>query len=180
MKLREMLQKNRIEIGAELCSKDEVLKRLSSLQSDNDNPQNTALLTHEIEAREKLGSSAVSGRVAIPCVRHSGAEDTRISVVTLKSDVDFGAPDKRGVRLVFLIAGRDKSDEEIEVKSRLMHLLMDSEFTARLCSAKSADEFLEVFEEREKIRYAPWKPDKRYDCSRFLERKYRKRRTQKG
>ena len=84
MKLREMLQKNRIEIGAELCSKDEVLKRLSALQSDDD-PQNTALLTNEIEVREKLGSSAVSGRVAIPCVRHSGAEDTRISVVTLKS-----------------------------------------------------------------------------------------------
>ena len=178
MKLREMLQKNRIEIGAELCSKDEVLKRLSALQSDDD-PQNTALLTHEIQVREKLGSSAVSGRVAIPCVRHSGAEDTRISVVTLKSGVEFGAPDKRGVRLVFLIAGRDKSDEEIEVKSRLMHLLMDSEFTARLCSAKSAEEFLELFEERERIRYAPIKQDQRYDCSKFLRRKYKKRRKGK-
>ena len=175
MKLREMLQENRIEIGAEFGSKDEVLKALSGLQSDGD-PQNTALLNHEIQVREKQGNSAVSGRVAIPCVRHSGADDTRISVVTLKKGVDYDAPDKRGVRLVFLIAGRDRCDEYIEVKSRLMHLLMDSEFTARLCAAKSAEEFLEVFEERERIRYAPIKPDQRYDCSKFLERKYRKRR----
>lgn len=176
MKLRELLQENRIEIGAELSSKDEVFKRLSALQSDDSDPQDTALLDYEIQMREKLGNSAVSGRVAIPCVRHSGAEDTRISAITLKSGVEYGAPDKRVVRLVFLIAGRDKSDECVEVKARLMHLLMDSEFTARLCAAKSAGEFMELFREREEIRYAPLLPQKRYDCTKFLNKKYKRRR----
>jgi hypothetical protein len=50
-----------------------------------------------------------------------------------------------------------------------MHLLMDSEFTAKLCAAKSKDEFLDIIEEREKIRYPAFKPDKKYDCSRLIQ-----------
>ena len=157
-----------IEIGAELSSKDEALDRLVELQKDGGAIKNASALSREIREREALGSSAVSMRVAIPSVRHSGAEKTGISAITVKDGVSYGAPDKRAVKLLFLISGKDGTDEDTQIKARLMHLLMDSEFTAGLCSAKSKEEFLGLIAKRESVRYSRPRSDKRYDCSKFL------------
>ena len=172
MNIRELLNESMIEIGAELSTKDEALDRLIELQRDGGAVRNPLSLSREIRARETLGTSAVSMRVAIPSVRHRGARKTSISALTVSDGVSYDSPDKRKVRLMFMISGKDGTDEYIEVKARLMHLLMDSEFTARLCSAKSREEFLRLIDEREKVRYAKPKPDKRYDCSKFLEKNY--------
>lgn len=168
MNIRELLSENRIEIGAELYSKDEALDRLICLQKKSGCIHNPKALRREIQEREKQGNSAVACRVAIPDVMHSGSTQTTISAVTVKEGVDYGAPDHRPVRLIFMIAGKSGSDEHIEAKSRLMHLLMDAGFTARLCAAQSTEEFLQLIEEREKLRYAPVEPNKKYDCSKFL------------
>lgn len=168
MNIRELINKNTIEIGAELFTKDEALDRLVKLHKAGGNIRNTAALRREINEREALGNSAVSGRFAIPGVSHSGAQRTGISAITVREGVDYGAPDKRKVQLIFMISGKSNSDEYIEVKSRLMHLLMDTDFTARLCAAQNQDEFMALLSQREKVRYAPPQPDKKYDCSKFL------------
>ena len=168
-----MLNKDLIEIGAELSGRDETLDRLIELQGGG--IRDSLTLSRELRESNTDRGGAVSFRVAIPSVRHKGASATGISAVTLKEDVDFGARDKRGIRLAFLISGKDDSDEYIEVKARLMHLLMDTEFTARLCAARSKDEFLSLIEQREQYRYAPPKPEKRWDCTRFITEPKRKR-----
>ena len=169
MNIRDLLNENMIEIGAELSTKDEALDKLIELQRSSGTVRNTAVLRREIHSREMLGSSAVSMRAAISSVRHSGAIKTGVSAVTIKEGISCDSPDKRPVKLVFMITGKDGTDENIEVKARLMHLLMDSEFTAGLCAAESKEEFLELIEEREKVRYPAFEPDKKYDCSGFLK-----------
>ena len=169
MNIRELLNENMIEIGAELSTKDEALDKLIELQKDAGAVRNAALLSREIRSREMLGSSAVSMRAAIPSVRHGGAVKTSISAVTIKDGISYDSPDKRKVRLMFMISGKDGTDENTDAKARLMHLLMDSEFTAMLCAAKSKEEFLDIIEEREKTRYPAFRPDKKYDCSRLIK-----------
>ncbi|MBQ6499308.1 MAG: PTS sugar transporter subunit IIA [Ruminococcus sp.] len=169
MNIRELLNENMIEIGAELSTKDEALDKLIELQKDAGAVRNTVLLSREIRSREMLGSSAVSMRAAISSVRHSGAKKTSVSALTVKDGISYDSPDKRKVRLMFMISGKDGTDEDTDVKARIMHLLMDSEFTARLCAAKSKDEFLDIIDEREKVRYPAIKPDKKYDCSRLIQ-----------
>ena len=169
MNIRELMNVSMIETGAELYTKDEALDRLIELQKDG-GIRNSALLSREIRARELLGTSAISMRVAIPSVCHRGAKRTGISALTVKDGVSYDSPDKRKVKLLFMISGRDGSDEYIEAKSRLMHLLMDSEFTAQLCSAKTPEEFIRLIADREKTRYSPPPPDKSYDCSKFLNK----------
>ena len=168
MDIRKLINKNLIEIGAELYTKDEALERSIALHKKSGCIHNARALRREIDEREKLGSSAVSCRIAIPAVSHSGAMHTSISAITVKDGVEYDAPDNRKVRLIFMISGKSGSDEYIEAKARLMHLLMDSDFTARLCAAQSKEEFLELLVHREKARYAPPQPNKRYDCSKYL------------
>lgn len=146
------MNKNLVEIGAELYSKEEAMNELIRLQKNSGAIHDPKALKREITEREKAGNTAVSCRIAIPDVAHSGAARTVISAITVKNGVDYGAPDKRPVRLIFLIAGRDNSDEHIKVKEHLQKLLSDPSFTARLCSAKSREEFLELIADREKIR----------------------------
>lgn len=149
MKLSEYLSSSRVEIGAELYSKDEALSRLIALQKQSGAIHNTRALQREVNAAERRGSSAVSGRIAIRDLMHSGAVRTSITAVTVKNGVDCGAPDKRPVRLLFMIAGKSGSKEHESVKEYLKRLVSDPSFTARLCAAQSKEEFLELIEERE-------------------------------
>ena len=150
MTIRELLNKNLVEIGTELYSKEEALDELIRLQKDSGAIHNVNALKREISEREKAGNTAIACRIAIPDVAHSGSAHTAISAITVKNGVDYGAPDSRPVRLIFMIAGKSGSDEHIHVKERLQKLLADPGFTAQLCSAKSRKEFLDLIEDREK------------------------------
>ena len=163
MNIRELLNENMIELGAELNSKDEALDKLIELQKDAGAVRNTVLLSREIRSREMLGSSAVS-------MRNDATFTIGKNTLTIKDGISYDSPDKRKVRLMFMVSGKDGTDEDTDVKARIMHLLMDSEFTARLCAAKNKDEFLDIIDEREKDRYPAFIPDKKYDCSRLLYR----------
>lgn len=148
-----MLNDSLVEVGAELYSKEEALDKLIHLQKNSGAIRNPTALKREIKERERKGNSAISCRIAIPDVAHSGSARTVISALTVKDGVDYGAPDRRPVRLIFMIAGKSGTDEHIRVKERLQKLLADPGFTARLCAAKSNKEFISLIEERERIRY---------------------------
>ena len=157
MTIRELINESLVEIGAELYSKDEALNELIRLQKKSGAIHNPQALKREIQAREKAGNTALSCRIAIPNVSHSGAAHTAISAVTVKDGVDYGAPDKRRVKIIFMIAGKSGSNEHIRVKEHLQKLLCDPTFTAQLCSARSKKEFLQLIENREKYRCFPRK-----------------------
>ena len=152
MNIRELMNENLIELGAELYSKNEALERLIRLQKTAGAIRDPRALRREIDARERQGTGAVSCRIAVTGVMHSGAKHTAVSAVTLHDGVDFNAPDRRPVRLIFMIAGKSGSDEHTAVREKLLRLLSDPEFSARLCAAKSKEEFLTLIGEREKMK----------------------------
>ncbi len=152
MELREMMNEYAVEIGAELYSKEEALTRLIELQKESGAIRDTRSLRREIDEREQTGNTAVSCRIAIPDVIHRGAERTTITAITVKDGIDYGAPDRRPVNLLFMIAGKT-ADEAAMVKERLMRLLSDTGFTARLNASKNKKEFLALLAEREKLRF---------------------------
>ena len=168
MNIRDLINEQRVEVGAELYAKDEALEKLIQMQKKSGAIHNPRAVRRELQEREQRGSTAISCRIAIIDFSHSGAAYTAVSALTVKNGVDYCAPDKRPVKILFMITGKSGSQEHIEVKARLMHLLMDSEFTARLTCAKSKEEFLTLLADREKVRYSPPLPNKKYDCSRFL------------
>ncbi len=176
MNIYEIINRNAVEVGAELCTKNEALDRLIALHKKGGNIHNVKALRREINEREKLGSSAVSCRIAIAGVSHTGSKHTAVSALTVPDGVEYDAPDHRRVTLLFMIAGKSGSDEYIDAKARLLHLLMDAEFAARLSAAKSEEEFISLFEQREKARYSKPEPDKRYDCSKYLIENNKKKR----
>lgn len=157
MTIRELLNENMIEIGAELYSKEEALDELIRLQKEGGVIHNPRALKREITERERKGNTAAGCRIAIPDVAHSGSAKTAISVITVKDGVDYGAPDKRKVKIIFMIAGKSGSDEHKKVKAQLQKLLSDPAFTAQLCAAQDEKAFLALIDHKEN-KYAKQPP----------------------
>ncbi len=149
MTIRELLNESMIELGAELYSKDEALDELIRLQKKGGMIEHPRALKREIVARERRGNTAAGYRIAIPDVAHSGSARTSISVITVKDGVDYGAPDRRKVKLIFMIVGKSGSDEHKRVKAQLQKLLCDPVFTAQLCAAQDQKAFLAMIDHKE-------------------------------
>lgn len=149
MTIRELLNENMIETGAELYSKGEALDKLIRLQKSGGMIERPSALTREVIKRESMGNTAAGCRIAICDVMHSGAAKTTVSAVTVRDGVDYGAPDKRRVKLIFMIAGKCGSDEHKRVKEKLQKLLSDPTFTAQLCAAQDQKAFLALFDQKE-------------------------------
>lgn len=149
MTIREMLNENMIELGAELYSKGEALDELIRLQNRGGMIEHPKVLKREVIERENRGNTAAGCRIAICDVMHSGSAKTAISAVTIRDGVDYGAPDRRRVKLIFMIAGKSDSDEHIKVKAQLQKLLSDPTFTAQLRAAQDQKAFLALFDQKE-------------------------------
>ena len=149
MTIRELLNENMIETGAELYSKGEALDELIRLQKRGGMIERPRALTREVIKRESMGNTAAGCRIAICDVMHSGSAKTTVSAVTIRDGVDYGAPDKRRVKLIFMIAGKSDSDEHIKVKAQLQKLLSDPTFTAQLRAAQDQKTFLALFDQKE-------------------------------
>lgn len=150
MTIRELLNESMIELGAELYSKGEALDELIRLQKRGGMIERPKALKREVIERESMGNTAAGCRIAICDVMHSGSAKTTVSAVTIRDGVDYGAPDKRRVKLIFMITGKSDSDEHKRVKEKLQKLLSDPTFTAQLCAAKSADVFFKLIAEQER------------------------------
>jgi PTS system nitrogen regulatory IIA component len=61
-------------------------------------------LEHALADRERLGSTAIGGGVAIPHAKVAGLKQPLLAVGVCRSGVDFGATDGQPVRVFFLIA----------------------------------------------------------------------------
>lgn len=149
MTIRELLNESMIELGAELYSKGEALDKLIRLQKSGGMIEHPKALKREVIKRERMGNTAAGCRIAICDVMHSGAAKTTVSAVTVRDGVDYGAPDKRRVKLIFMIAGKSDSDEHKRVKENLQKLLSDPTFTAQLCAAQDQKAFLALFDQKE-------------------------------
>lgn len=73
--------------------------------------------------------------------------------MTLDTGVDYGAMDNKSSDLFFMIAAPMDGDLHLEILSRLMVLLMDGDFTAKLRAATTVEEFMKAIDEAEGAKY---------------------------
>ena len=73
--------------------------------------------------------------------------------MTVPEGVDYEALDDEPSNLLFMIAAPNDGDVHLEVLSRLMTILMDEDFRAKLLNAKDKDEFLKIIDDMEKEKY---------------------------
>lgn len=106
-----------------------------------------------ILAREAMSSTAVGEGIAIPHTKSEEVKAPSLAAMTVPDGVDYEAMDDEPSNLLFMIAAPNDGDVHLEVLSRLMTLLMDEDFRAKLLAAKDKDKFLSVIDEMEKDKF---------------------------
>ena len=149
MRITDLLKKNGIALNVNLSGKSEAIDKLVSLHEKCGNLKDVAAYKEGIIKREKMGTTAIGMEIAIPHAKSDAVKAPALTAITVPSGVDYGAPDGNPCKLLFMIAATTDGDVHLEVLARLMQMLMDEEFTAKLKSAKTAGEFLAIIDAKE-------------------------------
>lgn len=153
MRIIDLLKPEAITLGLDISSKDDAINALIGLHAAAGNLKDKDAYKAAILAREEQGSTAIGDGIAVPHAKTSAVKAPALAAITVKDGVDYGAPDGKPSDLLFMIAATEDGDVHLEILSRLMVMLMDPDFTAKLRAAKSVDEFLQTIDAQEKIKY---------------------------
>ena len=139
MHMSELLDPAHIAIDPEVVSKKRAVERLSQLLSDE-----TGLSANEIFdtllARERLGSTGLGKGVAIPHGRIKGITHPFGAFIKLSTGIDYDAPDKRPVDLLFaLIVPEECTDGHLRLLAQLARLFSDPDTVEHLRQCRTSE-----------------------------------------
>ena len=149
MRITDLLSKDSILLGGSPESKSEAIDMLIGLQVKGGKIADRDEYKKGILAREEKGSTAVGEGIAIPHAKSEAVKAPSLAAMTVPAGVDYEALDDEPSNLLFMIAAPNDGDVHLEVLSRLMTILMDEDFRARLLSAKDKGEFLGIIDAME-------------------------------
>lgn len=150
MRITELLDPQRIVLGAKAADKAAAIHTMTGLLSAGNCLRDPVQYEQEVLAREAQGSTGVGGGVAIPHAKSAGVRRPALAAMTLSEDLEYGSLDGAPVRLLFQIAVPDTdANLHVAVLADLARLLMDEDFCTQLLDAKTPEEFLSVISRRE-------------------------------
>ena len=153
MRIVDLLSKESIMLNGTPKTKSEAVDMLVDLQVKSGKIADKAEYKKGILAREQMSSTAVGEGIAIPHAKSTAVKAPSLAAMTVPSGVDYEALDEEPSNLLFMIAAPNDGDIHLEVLSRLMTILMDEDFRAKLIAAKNKDEFLKIIDDMEKEKY---------------------------
>lgn len=153
MRIVDLLSKDSILLGGTPKNKAEAIDTLVELQVKGGKIADKEAYRKGILAREEQGSTAVGEGIAIPHAKSEAVKGPSLAAMTVPEGVDYEALDDEPSNLLFMIAAPNDGDVHLEVLSRLMTILMDEDFRAKLLGAKDKDEFIKIIDDMEKEKY---------------------------
>ena len=155
MSIWESLGTDRIHIGSESKSADEVIREIAALAAAQPDLQGHTAVEIEktLKARERLASTGLEGGIAIPHCSFDDLRDFTVGVITLKQGIDFKAADKRASDIfIYIIGPTSERNRHISLLSSIMKAVQQESVRDLLRSANSAKTVMDIV--RSQIQHA--------------------------
>ncbi|QKM52566.1 Nitrogen regulatory protein [Burkholderia glumae] len=131
-RLAKILPLENVVIDLSVTSKKRVFEQ-AGLIFENQNGIARSIVTDNLFARERLGSTGLGEGVAIPHGRIKGLKQPLAGFVRLAEPIPFEAPDGQPVSLlIFLLVPEQATQQHLEILSEIAQLLSDREARERL------------------------------------------------
>ncbi len=138
--IAKLLPVANVLLDLDVSSKKRVFEQ-AGLLFENQNAIARAIVTDNLFARERLGSTGLGHGVAIPHGRIKGLKSPLASVFLLAEPIGFDAPDEKPVVLmIFLLVPEASTQKHLEILSEIAEMLSDSVLREKLKAAQSAEE----------------------------------------
>jgi PTS system fructose-specific IIC component len=154
MRITELLKRESISLQAPPTDKAGAIDRLVDLMAASGNIEDKAAYKKDVLAREASGTTGLGDGIATPHAKSTGVKAAGLAAMTIPAGIDFESMDGKPARLFFLIAAPNGEDDlHIQVLQKLATLIMDEAFKEALIEAKTAEEFLQLIDDKEAGRF---------------------------
>lgn len=147
MEITDLFSADDVVLDLNPASKAALLHALSAVAAERlGRPEQDVF--DALQARERLGSTALGRGVALPHARLSGNDAPVALFARLRRPIDFEARDDEPVDLVFMVLWPDETPEGfLPALSEICRPLRDPQVLRRLRTAKSPDEALTILQQ---------------------------------
>ncbi|WP_333651536.1 PTS sugar transporter subunit IIA [Lacrimispora sp.] len=148
MAVKEILDKNVIDLNMKACNKDEVIRHLAGLLKKAGYVEDLEGYIKDVYLREEEGITGIGGHVAIPHGKSDFVDKVGIAVGRTERMVEWESYDEEPVDLFFLFAVPSDSEaakDHLRLIAELAGKLGNEATMAKLQAASTYEELLEAF-----------------------------------
>ncbi|MEZ5741214.1 MAG: PTS IIA-like nitrogen regulatory protein PtsN [Burkholderiaceae bacterium] len=139
-RISRLLAPGNIQIDLPVTSKKRLFEQVGQMFETSHGLERDKVFD-SLFARERLGSTGLGEKVAIPHGRIKGLKDAQAAVVRVETPIPFDAPDGEPVQLlVFLLVPENANEEHLEILSELAELLSDEHIRQSLMTQTDAQD----------------------------------------
>lgn len=136
--LAKILSANNVALDLEVSSKKRAFEQ-AGLIFENNCGIARSLVSDNLFARERLGSTGLGHGVAVPHGRIKGLKAPLAAFVRLKEAIPFESPDGQPVKLlVFLLIPDQVTQQHLEILSEVAEMFSDQNFRSALITDPDA------------------------------------------
>ena len=147
MEISAILDHRCVKLDLQARGKKEVIGELVALAESAGLIRDADAIERAVLAREALASTGIGEGVALPHALIAGLERTVMAVGRSRRGVDFEAPDRAPVHLVFLIVGpKGEERSHLVLLSHLARVLRDESLRRRIADAASPGAIAQVLD----------------------------------
>ncbi len=149
MRLVELFSSKAMKLNMKAKNKDEIINKLVELQVTHGNILDAEAYKKAIYAREKECSTYIGNGIVVPHAKTEAVTSPSLAVVTLAEPMRYSAEDDGLAEMFFMIAAPMNGNLHVDMLARMMTLLANEDFVAKLHTAKTEAEFLRMLDEEE-------------------------------
>lgn len=129
----ELIVPDRVRCNEPVQSKKRALELGASLLADAVPGMSRMDIFEALNSRERLGSTGLGHGVALPHARIAGTNRAVAACLTLAEPIDFDAPDRERVDILFiLLVPRECSEQHLQILAELAETFSDADLREKV------------------------------------------------
>ena len=153
MRITELFTAQSIALDETLENRDQILRRLADLQATHGNITDKETYLKALYAREAEGSTYVDNGITVPHAKTDVVTRPSLAALRLTQPVQYDPEDDGTTDLLFAIAAPENGSLHVDMLARMMQMLMNEEFVAKLKAASTPAEFLACIDAQEEAQF---------------------------
>lgn len=142
----KLINEKLILLDEEFKSKNEVLKKLSTLTFDEGIAENRELFLEALESREQMGSTAMGYDIGLPHGKSKTVTRPGVIFIRLKKELLWDEDENEKVKLIFMLAipESEAGTTHINILRDLSIKLLDDDFRDILSKSNNKNEIMNL------------------------------------
>ncbi len=153
MRITELFSKEAIALDFPVENQEQAIDKLVELQCTHGNITDKAAYKAAIYEREKEASTYVDGGITVPHAKAACVTRPSLAALRPAQAIQYNEEDEEKSSLFFMIAAPENGSLHVDMLARMMQMLMNEEFVAKLRAAKTAEDFLAVIDAQEQAQF---------------------------